>query len=410
LPAPVVPAGIRMTDSHEEGSLVPSTRVIDDELWERFMELTGGAGAACYQCGACTAACPWGLVREEPFSVRKLIHEAQLGLEDAGDSLWLCTACAECEATCPRQVPVAEIFRALRAMNWERRQTLKGLPSVLWSVYWNNNPWSQPPSQRARWASGIEIPTFDPERHEMLLYVGCTASYDRRAQRIARSLVKVLRAAGVSFGILGDDEPCCGEAVLSLGHRDYFCELSQNTARILRERGVRHMVTISPHAYDTFRNHYPGVDDAFRPMHYAEYLAELAAADRLHLPNRIDGRYTFHDPCLLGRRNGLYDAPRELLSSIPGVEMVEMEHHGPEALCCGGGGGRMWMETPIGQRFADIRIREATATGASTIVTACPFCIACLEDSLGSRKVRDVEVMDIAEILALAVQDEESKI
>ncbi len=390
----------------EEGMDASPARVLDDELWERFNELTDGAASACYQCGACTAACPWGLVRQESFSVRTLIREAQLGLADARDSLWLCTACAQCETTCPRQVPVTEIVRALRSLRWERRETLKGLPSVLWSVYWNNNPWSQPPSQRARWASGLGLPAFDPERHEILLYVGCTASYDRRAQRIARSLVKVLRAADISFGILGDDEPCCGEAVLSLGHRDYFDELSQNTARILHERGVRDLVTVSPHAYDTFRNHYVHRDESFRPMHYTEYLAELTTADRLHLPNRIDRRLTFHDPCLLGRRNRLYEAPRTLLSSIPGVEMVEMEHHGPEALCCGGGGGRMWMETPISERFADIRIREAAATGAGTIVTACPFCIACLEDSLGSQKVHGMEVMDIAEILALTVADE----
>jgi Fe-S oxidoreductase len=390
----------------EMGTGAGSMRVIDDELWERFTELTGGAASACYQCGACTAACPWGLVRQDSFSVRTLIREAQLGLEDARDSLWLCTACGECEVTCPRQVPVTEIIRALRSLSWERRETLKGLPSVLWSVYWNNNPWSQPPSQRAQWASGLEIPTFDPERHEILLYVGCTASFDRRAQRIARSLVKVLRAADVSFGILGEDEPCCGEAVLSLGHRDYFSDLSQNTARILHERGVRDMVTVSPHAYDTFRNHYPRGDGAFHPMHYTEYLNELVASDRLHLPKRIEGRLTFHDPCLLGRKNGVYEAPRMLLSSVPGVEMVEMEHHGPEALCCGGGGGRMWMETPIGERFADIRIGEAEATGAETIVTACPFCMACLEDSLGGQKVQGMQVLDVAEVLSLAVADE----
>jgi Fe-S oxidoreductase len=273
-------------------------------------------------------------------------------------------------------------------------------------VYWNNNPWSQPPSQRSRWAIGLDLPAFDPARHEVLLYIGCTASYDRRAQRIARSLVKILRAADVTFGILGDDEPCCGEAALSLGHRDYFDEISSNTARVLCERGVRDMVTISPHAYDTFRNHYVNPDESFHPMHATEYLAGLMTLGRLTLTNRLDLRVTYHDPCLLGRRNGLYDAPRNLLSSIPGVELVEMKHHGLEALCCGGGGGRMWMETPIGERFADLRLEEAVATGADTIATACPFCIACLEDSLRGRKAQGLRVMDVAEIAAQAVDVE----
>lgn len=380
--------------------------VLDDELSERLIELTDGAAAVCYQCGVCTAACPWGLVRAEPLSVRTLIREAQLGLSDNRDALWLCTACAQCEVTCPRLVPVAAVMRALRGLRWDQRQALKGLPSILWSVYWNNNPWSQPPSQRSRWAGGLDIPAFDPEQHEILLYVGCTASYDRRAQRVARSLVKVLHAAGVSFGILGDDEPCCGEAVLSLGHRDYFSELSKNTAGILRERGVRDLVTISPHAYDTFRNHYVHQDEMIRPMHYTEYLAGLMTTDRLRPSQRVDRRITFHDPCLLGRRNGLYDAPRTLLASIPGVVTVEMEHHGPQALCCGGGGGRMWMETPVGERFGDIRVKEAAATAAETIATACAFCIACLEDSLRGQRMQGMDVMDVAEILALSIPDD----
>jgi Fe-S oxidoreductase len=138
-------------------------------------------------------------------------------------------------------------------------------------------------------------------------------------------------------------------------------------------------------------------------MHYTEYLSELITTERLHLPIQVDQRVTFHDPCLLGRRNGLYDAPRQVLSSITGVTLVEMEHHGADALCCGGGGGRMWMETPAGERFADLRVREAAATAAATIATACSFCIACLEDSLRSQKMQGVEVMDVVEIVARAL-------
>ena len=378
-------------------------RTLDDGLWDRLSELTEGAADLCYQCGVCTAICPWGLVREEPLPVRTLVRHAQLGLSDAQDALWLCTACAQCEVTCPRQVPVVTVIRALRQLRWERRQTLKGLPSVLWSLYWNNNPWSQPPSRRGNWAQGLELPTYDAEKHEILLYVGCTCSYDRRAQRIAGALVKVLRAADVRFGVLGEGEPCCGEPALSLGHLPYFEEIAQKTAEVFRERGVRRLVAISPHAFDVFQNHYPALDEEFRPSHYVQYLADLVRTGRLGFDRSLDLKVTFHDPCLLGRRNHVYDEPRQVLASVPGLNLVEMEHQGPDALCCGGGGGRAWIETPAGERFSDLRLREAAATGASVIATACPLCVACLEDSLRAQPLAGMQVLDVAEIAARAL-------
>jgi len=184
--------------------------IINDQLWTQLTQLTGGAAAQCYQCGVCTAICPWGLVRQEPLSVRKILRHAQLGLDSGNGGMWLCTACAQCEATCPRGVNVVEVFRGLRAIAWEQRKITRGLSSVLWSVYWNNNPWSQPPSRRADWAKHLEVPIFNPDQHELLLYIGCTPSFDHRAQKIACALVHLLQEANVSFGYLGNDEPCCG--------------------------------------------------------------------------------------------------------------------------------------------------------------------------------------------------------
>ena len=225
---------------------------IIDEHWEKLLALTGGAAALCYQCGTCTATCPWGDVRQEPLSVRSFIRQAQLGLQHTNGDLWMCTTCAQCEADCPRGVKIADVMRALRAIAWEARQVPKGLPSVLWSEYWNNNPWSQPPSQRGQWARDLDLQLFDPQQHELLLYAGCTASYDRRAQKIARALVTVLRAAGVSFGYLSENEPCCGEAVLSMGHHLYFGEIMGHAEQVLQEKGVTKLLTVSPHCYDTF--------------------------------------------------------------------------------------------------------------------------------------------------------------
>ncbi len=380
---------------------------IDDELWERMIELTGGGAALCYQCGVCTATCPWGEVKQEPLSVRKFMRQAQLGFQNGNDSLWLCMTCAQCEAYCPRGVNITDIFRGLRTIAWEQRTMMAGLPSLLWSVYWNNNPWSQPPSQRSGWAKGLDIPAFNPQEHEILLYSGCTASYDRRAQNIARALVELLQSAGVSFGYLGEDEPCCGEAVLSVGHKPYFLEIAQSTSRLFQERGVADLVTISPHCYDVFKNHYPASagSNGITPHHYTRYLQGLIEDGRLIFDGHLDAQVTFQDPCYLGRHNGEYQAPRKILATIPGVELVEMENHGLDALCCGGGGGRMWLETPAGERFSDLRVEQAAQTGAYYLVTACPFCAVCMEDSTKMKKGKSLQVLDVAEIAVLALEN-----
>ncbi len=377
--------------------------VLDDALWDELLEITDGAAAPCFQCGVCTAACPWGLVKQEPLSVRTMMRMAQVGLLDENERLWLCTTCGQCEAYCPRGVPVAQVFRGLRQIAWERRVVLEGLPSVLWSLYWNNNPLFQPPSHRSQWVENGKLPSFDPEQHEVLFYVGCTSSYDRRAQAVARSLTALLDAAGVSYGMLGDDEPCCGEAALSLGHLPYFHEIAANTAQVFQDRGVARLVTVSPHCYDVFRNHYPRYQEAFEPLHYTQYLADLLTDGQLKLEGALDLRAAFHDPCFLGRRNGEYDAPREVLRAIPGLELVEMEHSGVDGLCCGGGGGRMWMETAAGERFSDLRVQEAVDAGVDVMVTACPSCIACLEDSVKAQGIASLKVMDVAELAALSL-------
>lgn len=375
---------------------------LDDNLWERLLELTGGEVALCYQCGECTAACPWGLVEGRVLPVRVLLRQAQLGIQHLDADLWQCTTCGQCQATCPRGVDIPAVFRALRQIAWEQRHVEKGLPSMLWSLYWNSNPWSQPPSQRSAWGSSLDLPPFDPARHEILLYIGCTSSYDRRAQKIARALVALLRTADVTFGYLGDEEPCCGEAALSIGHRPYFEEIAAHARQVFESRGAGRLVTISPHCYDVFKNHYPSPNPGWQPLHYTQYLAELLEQGRLTFTRPLDLRLTFQDPCYLGRLNGEYEAPRRILSAIPGIELVEMENSHQDGLCCGGGGGRMWLETPVGERFSDIRVRQAARTGASHLVTACPFCIVCLEDSAKIMSTPKIDVLDVSELAVMA--------
>jgi Fe-S oxidoreductase len=213
----------------------------------------------------------------------------------------------------------------------------------------------------------------------------------------------VLRAAGIRFAVLGVEEPCCGEAALSVGHQPYFEEIAAHTAQVFQERGVKRLVAISPHCYDVFKNHYPSYSVDFQPLHYTQLLDELVEAGRLKFKHPLEARLTFQDPCYLGRHNGEYRAPRRVLEAIPGVELVEMADSGEAALCCGGGGGRMWLETAPGERFSDLRVKGAVETGAGYLATACPFCIVCLEDSAKGMKLEKLQVLDIAEIAALAL-------
>jgi Fe-S oxidoreductase len=378
-----------------------TTITLDDGLWLELLELTDGAAAPCFQCGVCTAICPWGEARQAGFSVRGILRSAQLGELHDLEQLWLCSACLQCEASCPRGVEISVVVRGLRYLLWRRRAHLHSLPSVLWSCYWNNNPLGQPPSARMDWAAGLDLPDFDPEVHEWLLYVGCTSSYDRRAQEVARAAVRVLRAGQVSFGVLGLNEPCCGESVLRLGHRPFFEEMARQALSTFEMRGVHRIVALSPHCYDMFAHEYSALGGDFQVQHVTTFIAGLIEQGKLHLGHGVPIQVTYHDPCLLGRGSGEYLAPRAILNAIPDLELVPMSPEGEQALCCGGGGGRMYLETPPGERFGDLRVRQAQASGAEVLATACPLCISCLEDSM---KLLPGELMPVLDVVEIAAQ------
>ena len=390
-----------MTAIVETPRSLPNVLLLDDDRWDRVHAATNGEAAACYQCGTCTATCPWGLVAGPSIGVRSVIREAQLGIDGWTDSVWRCTTCGACEARCPHQVPIGEVMLGLRSLAWRERAVPSGLSNVLWDMHWDGNPWGRPPSARSAWAAGLDIPRFDPAIHTTLLYIGCTASYDRRAQKVARAVVGLLRAAEVPFGTLGDDEPCCGDPARSLGNDAYFAHIvAANTAQFA-EAGAEHIVTVSPHCYDTFASHY-GDTAGFQVRHYSQLARDLIAEGRLAFGGLEQVSATFHDPCYLARHHDETEAPRAVLDAIPGVQLTEMERSRAETLCCGGGGGRMWMETPAEERFATSRVREAAATGASYLVTTCPHCISCLEDGVKTAGALDLRVIDLAELAMLA--------
>jgi Fe-S oxidoreductase len=379
--------------------------LLSDEIWERVDKATGGAAAPCFQCGVCTAICPLGLVKGETISIRKMVRQAQLGLPGWADGLWECTTCLWCESRCPHEVNITKAILGLRQLAWKEREIPEGLPTLLWDIYFDGNAWGRPPSERPLWTKGMAVKEFSPD-DEILLYVGDDAAYDRRIQKVARALVSLLEAAGVTFGTLGEREPSCGDAVRSVGNEEYAAEIIEANARLFQEAGVKTVVTISPHSYDMFANRYPNLSGEFRPLHYSQYLAELIEGERLKFEKELPLKVTYHDPCYLSRRNGICDEPRQVLQSIPGLELVEMERSREDTLCCGGGGGRMWMETAAGERFSDLRIPEAAATGAEVVVTCCPHCLSCLEDSLNVIGKGKLRVMELAEVAQLALQSE----
>jgi len=210
----------------------------------------------------------------------------------------------------------------------------------------------------------------------------------------------VLKAAGVDFGILGSKEVCCGESIRKTGNEDLFKSLARENIKTFIDHGVQRILVSSPHCYHTFVNEYPEFKAYFDVVHISEYIGELVAEGRLELDGEYAKKITWHDPCYLGRHNGIYAAPRDLLDRVSGVDRVEMTDHHDRSLCCGGGGGRIWMETPKEERFSDIRVNQALESGAEVMVTACPYCISNFEEScLSLQEGQTLEIKDITEVI-----------
>lgn len=376
-----------------------SPLVWDDALWEELARETDAA--LCYQCGTCTATCP--LAERGTLNVRQLMRlggfgtgPSRAGAELPG--LWDCTTCGQCNLGCPRGVDVVDVIRHLRARGWRRNDVPAGLRSLLWAEFQDGNPYRLPPSQRNGWSRELSgAATGATDGAATVLYVGCTASYDPRAQRTARALARLLAAADVPFRLLGENEVCCGETPRALGADGLFRELSARSAEQLSRVGANRVVTVSPHCYDALR---AGLSREVQVVHYSELLDELVSSGKLKLASSAAGTVTYHDPCYLGRQHGVYEAPRRLLESA-GAKLVEMPRTRGWALCCGGGGGNMWREGTPGPRLADQRVAEARGTGAGVLATACPFCITCFLGSDGPAEGR-LDVVDVAEVVARA--------
>lgn len=377
-------------------TVAPYKEIID------IIKASGGeAFKRCYQCGLCDTVCPWNKVRT--FSMRKLVREATFGLtEIEGEEIWLCTTCGKCPQRCPRDVRQIDSGVALRRIATEYGifpHSVRSIRTIRASLVAEGNPLNQERDKRANWAEGLGIPEFQ-EGMEILYFPGCYLSYDPRLKRVARATAALLKAAGVDFGILGPLENCCGESMRKAGDEEVFKRLARENIKNFVDRGVKKILVSSPHCYHTFKNEYPEFMVNFQVVHISQLLYELVREGRLKLATPYEKKVTYHDPCYLGRHNGIFEEPRKLLNRVSGLELLEMPEWGIESLCCGGGGGRIWMETPRGQRFSEIRLQQALDVGAQVLATFCPYCITNFEDTRLNLPDSDVlEVKDVTEIL-----------
>ncbi len=360
----------------------------------------------CIQCGRCTAGCPVNL--KSSLNIRRLLYKATIGevsdIISQGIELWDCTLCSTCGIRCPRGLKPNDVIIDLRNILVEEGHIPPTIRDALEGVFKHGNPWGRGRDKRSERATGLEIKNVaQSDGAEILYFAGCAPAYDPRVQEVARALAKSFRKAGVDFGILGNEETCCGSEVRRMGEEGLFQLLVKENSNLFRKYGVKKIVTTSPHCYNTFKNEYPLED--IEVKHYTQYIAELMEKGRLTFSGEVKKVVTYHDPCFLGKQNQVFDEPRRILASIPGIELVELDRSGERSLCCEGGGGRMWMEaSDSGERLAEIRVRDAVEIGAEVIATACPFCLLTLEDAVKAMGYEErLQVRDIMELVSVAL-------
>ena len=364
------------------------------EMSQAIMEAGGEALKKCYQCGTCSGTCPWTPITH--FNIRKLVRYGQLGLDGIEDFTWGCSTCRFCVERCPRGVELIDIVTAIRNVYSGGGLLPQSLRAFVGSLSARGNPWSGDPAVRNDWAKG-KYPVYKPGM-DYLFWTCCTVCYDPRNTRLAKAAAEILNLAGASWGMPSADVNCCGESLRKVGDAELFGRLKGKNLDYFKSNEVSKIITVSPHCLATFNNDY-GED--YDVTHLSELMSQWIKDGKL-VPKKDFGglKVTYHDPCYLGRHSKVYDAPREILKALPGVEFVEMERNSEESMCCGGGGGGLWTEKAKGERLSDLRIEEAMGTGATVLATACPYCITMFEDSARTLNVDgQVQIRDVTELL-----------
>jgi Fe-S oxidoreductase/nitrate reductase gamma subunit len=433
---------LNMEDLEDETRETFGVHRVDEFTWKDLLDTE-----ACMRCGRCTDACP-AFHTDKPLDPRKIIQDLKANADDklalwfdaggaaledvdresagialvngsgAGEDLpagaigfeelFACTSCRACMDACPVYVEhVPKILAMRQYLTLMMTDFPKEAQAVMRNLENNGNPWGIGMASRGEWAEGLDVPTFDdaPDA-EYLLFPGCAGSFDDRNKKVARATAELLKRAGVSFATLGGQETCCGDPARRIGNEYLFAVQAQMNIELFKGYGVKKIVTICPHGLTVLGTEYRRHGGEFEVVHHAELLAQLLADGKLKPSTTPDGvkTVTYHDSCYLGRWNDIYEPQRDILRALPGVEGKEMPRHGCNSFCCGAGGGRLWMEETIGKRINHDRVDEAIATGADTLVSACPHCMIMLGDGLsGLQKQDDMALMDVAELLLAAL-------
>lgn len=387
-------AALRSVDFEQERLGVAT---LDDFTWKDRLDFD-----ACTECGRCTEVCPAHAVGKS-LSPRDLILQLR-DLPEGGNAitgaaapepLWECTTCAACVEACPvfiEQMP--KIVDMRRHLVMEQAEYPETMQAAVLSLEKRGHPFSGTQATRLDWAEGLDVQHVSTAQDaEVLLWVGCGGALIERNQKVIRSTAQLLTRAGVKFAVLGREEKCSGDPARRIGNEFLFEMLAKENVASLRKYNVRKIVTPCPHCFNTFRNEYPAYGGSFEVVHHSTFLAQLVADEKL-APAK-PGSVTFHDPCYLGRQNGVYDAPREVAGAT-----IEMERSRNKSFCCGGGGGMSFIDEPADQRVNQERAAEALATGADVLAVSCPFCMTMMQDGINARKgTREMRVLDIAEVL-----------
>jgi Fe-S oxidoreductase len=389
---------------------------VEQSFYEQVLEATpdGERLRLCLQCGDCSGICPFGYLMVHPPS-RMIAHLRADRFDKvlSNDTVWMCVSCYACTAVCPSQIPLTP---GLMARTKEELILAGNVPAELQSALENSqrygNPLGESPRKRADWTAGItpEIKILGKVRKEVdvLWFVGDYSSYHPRVQQVTKALARVLNALGVDFGILGPEESSDGDSQRLAGERGLFEMLAEKNGLAFGKYEFKEIITTDPHAYNAIKNEYPGLDISYPVRHYTEYLAERFDQLKPLLKKEVKAKVAYHDPCYLGRANGIYDQPRMILQAIPGVELVEMAHNYKNSLCCGGGGGGMWLDgfqwEKAHVRLSEWRVSEALATGAEILAVACPYESPRFEDAAKTVPgAGQIIVRDIAELLSQAM-------
>ncbi len=397
---------------------------IKDFTWKQLLDLD-----ACTNCGRCQDACPaWATGK--PLSPRKVVqdlkahmlkmanHQANqpdstptlVGEGPSEAEIWSCTTCGACQETCPVYVEhILKIIDLRRNLVLAQNKMPETAQLMLRNMQSRGHPWAGIQSLRLRgdWTSGLELKILaEGDNADTLFWVGCTGALAERNVAATLSMTRVLKAAGVDFAILGEAEACCGDPARRAGYEFQFQIMAEQNIEIFKSYNISEIITTCPHCYNTIKNEYARYGGSFKVVHYVQFIADLIRQGRLKLTKELNSKLTYHDPCYLGRYNGVYREPRRVLHAIPKAKLEEMERARDKGFCCGGGGGHMWIEEQPGTtKINQMRLEDVLKTGAETVVTACPYCLQMFEESIEHKELKDsLKAKDLVEIVEEAMK------